>query len=81
MTLVNEIMILSNPPRAVPKNTMETSQELREKAAHYRRLALSITDYRTIKALREMADEYETVAAELEAASGTGRRSDVQGFS
>jgi hypothetical protein len=46
---------------------MEGSDELREKAKTYRRLALTITDRQAVKALRDLADEYEALAIKLEA--------------
>jgi hypothetical protein len=47
---------------------MESSDELRERAGRYRRMALSITDAQATEALKELAAEYEALAATLEAA-------------
>jgi hypothetical protein len=46
---------------------MEGLDELREKAKNYRRLALTVTDRLAVKALRDLADEYEALAIKLEA--------------
>jgi hypothetical protein len=43
-----------------------TPAELREKADHYRTLALAIFDPRTVEALRSLAAEYEALAEKLE---------------
>ena len=43
--------------------------ELRERAERYRRMALQVTDPRTIEALNELADEYEEMAAKLSLAA------------
>jgi hypothetical protein len=39
---------------------------LREQARHFRQLASGITDRRTLEAIRELAAEYEAVAAAVE---------------
>jgi hypothetical protein len=39
---------------------------LRERARHFRQLASGITDRRTLEAIRELAAEYEAVAAAVE---------------
>jgi hypothetical protein len=40
--------------------------EMRERAARYRSIAMRIVDAQTIKALRDLADEYEARAKEIE---------------
>ena len=45
---------------------MTKAEELRQKAVHFRQLACSFTDGRTIDALNELAAEYEATAARLE---------------
>jgi hypothetical protein len=45
---------------------MRTVKEQRAKAQHYRTLALSFSDERTIHALREVADELDAQATERE---------------
>lgn len=45
---------------------MESPDELRSKAEHYRQLGSNFLDQRTIDALSELADEYEAVADRLE---------------
>ena len=45
---------------------MENSDELRQRAERYRRMALSVTDGQAIEALKELAAEYDALA------SGTG---------
>lgn len=53
---------------------MESPLELRQRAERYRRLALSATDRQAIEALKELATEYDALAAALEEAgysSGT----------
>jgi hypothetical protein len=47
---------------------MEDAHELRERAEKYRRLALTINDRQTVKALRDLVEECEALAARLEAA-------------
>ena len=47
---------------------MENSDELRQRAERYRRMALSMTDERAIEALQELAAECDALAATLEAA-------------
>jgi hypothetical protein len=49
---------------------MIRAEELRGKAEHYRQLALSLTDQRTIDALNDLAAEYEATAARLERGEG-----------
>ena len=44
---------------------MDSPQELRERAERYRRLAKAVTDPQALKALQELATEYEATAAEL----------------
>jgi hypothetical protein len=47
---------------------MESSDELRQRAERYRRIAHSITDGQAVEALNELAAEYDALAATLEAA-------------
>ena len=47
---------------------MERSDELRQRAERYRRMALSITDGQATEALKELAAECDALAATLEAA-------------
>ena len=47
---------------------MEGPHALREKAKSYRRLALIITDKQAVEVLHELAEEYEALAIQLEAA-------------
>ena len=47
---------------------MESPDELRQRADRYRRMALSVTDEQAIEALKELAAEYDALAATLEAA-------------
>ena len=49
---------------------MESSDDLRQKAERYRRIALSMTDEQGFEALQELAAEYDALAATLEAAAG-----------
>ena len=46
---------------------MEDARELREKAENYRRMALNIDNAQAIVALYELADEFDALAASLEA--------------
>ncbi len=46
---------------------MTTPAALRERAERYRRMALTLTDQRTIEALHELAALYEAQAGRLEA--------------
>jgi flagellar biosynthesis regulator FlbT len=46
---------------------MESPTELRSRAERYRQIALTVTDRRTIEALRELAVLYEAEADRLEA--------------
>ena len=46
---------------------MENSDELRQRAERYRRMALSITDAQATEALKELAAEYDALATALEA--------------
>ena len=46
---------------------MESSDELRQRAERYRRMALSITDVQATEALKELAAEYDALATALEA--------------
>ena len=48
---------------------MESSDELRERAERYRRIAHSMSDGQAIEALKELAAEYDALAATLEAAN------------
>ena len=59
-------------PEAVPAGevAMESSDELRQRAERYRRMALSITDAQATEALNELAAEFDALAATLEAAAG-----------
>jgi hypothetical protein len=50
------------------------SSHLRERAAHFRRLASEITDSRTLTAIEELAAEYEALANEMEKQSLIQRR-------
>jgi hypothetical protein len=59
--------VFMTTPTAVP-NDPET---LRERAAHYRELAMKVTDPKALKALRELASHYDALAAELEARGQT----------
>ena len=43
--------------------------ELRERACRYRRIAARITDNRAVKALNDLADEYEAQAVQVQARS------------
>ena len=52
---------------AAPENPSEDPEALRAKAEHYRELATDIMDPKAIEALLELADEYDALAAELEA--------------
>jgi hypothetical protein len=54
---------------AVPSGevAMESSDELRQRAERYRRLALSATDGQAIEALKDLAVEYDALAEALEA--------------
>jgi hypothetical protein len=61
-------MITSN---AVP----DDPESLRERAAHYRELAMKITDPRALEALQELASHYDALAAELEMHSQSAPRS------
>jgi hypothetical protein len=47
---------------------MERSDELRQRAERYRRMALSITDAQATEALKELAAECDALAATLDAA-------------
>jgi hypothetical protein len=47
---------------------MESPDELRQKAERYRRLARSMDDRQLVEALKELALEYDAVAATLDAA-------------
>ena len=49
---------------------MESSNELRQRAERYRRMALSITNAQATVALNELAAEFDALAATLEAAAG-----------
>lgn len=51
---------------------METSDELRQRAERYRRMALSVTDGQAIEALKELAAEFDALAATLEEAGPLG---------
>jgi hypothetical protein len=51
---------------------MESSDELRQRADRYRRMALSLTDAQAIEALEELAAEYDALAVMLEAAGPSG---------
>ena len=51
---------------------VESSEELRQRADRYRRMALSVTDDQAIEALKELAAEYDALAAMLEAAGPFG---------
>ena len=44
-----------------------TADELREQADRYRAMALRITDTQAIKALEDLANEYEALAEKMEA--------------
>lgn len=46
---------------------MDSAQELRQKAEHYRELATLATDPRAIEAALELASEFEALAVEVEA--------------
>jgi hypothetical protein len=50
-------------------NSQKSPDELREKAKNYRRLALTITERQAVKALRDLADEYEALAIKLGASA------------
>jgi hypothetical protein len=50
---------------------MESSDELRQRAERYRRMALSVSDGQAIEALKELAAECDALAA-LEAAGPLG---------
>ena len=43
--------------------------ELRERACRYRKIADGITDARAVKALNDLADEYEARAAQVQTRS------------
>jgi hypothetical protein len=43
-----------------------TPEELRNRASHYRTMADGVMDPRAVKALRELADEYEALAREMD---------------
>jgi hypothetical protein len=45
---------------------MQNPEELRQKAQHYRQWATTVTDQRTIDALKELADQYDRLAGHLE---------------
>jgi hypothetical protein len=47
---------------------MKSAAELREAARRYREMAMTITDLQTTEALRELAEEYDALAASLDAA-------------
>ena len=47
---------------------MESAKALREKAERYRRLAFTLDDRQAVEAARELASQYEALAAEIEAA-------------
>ena len=47
---------------------MEGPQKLREKAERFRQMALTIIDKQAVVALRDLAEEYEALAIQLEAA-------------
>jgi hypothetical protein len=51
---------------------MKSAAELREAARRYREIATEITDQRVIKALHELAAEYEALADKLDDAGTTG---------
>jgi hypothetical protein len=56
--------------RLPPETTQrENPESLREQAAHCRRLASSISDTRTVAALKELAVEYDGQAARLKQAN------------
>jgi flagellar biosynthesis regulator FlbT len=46
---------------------MESPTELRSRAERYRKIALTVTDPRTLEALKELAALYEAEADRLEA--------------
>jgi hypothetical protein len=46
---------------------VESPQELREKAEHYRSLARQVTDPQAIQALQDLAAQYDAETARLEA--------------
>jgi hypothetical protein len=50
-----------------PEDQPHDPYALRAKAEHYRQLASGILDPKAIEALLELADEYDALAAELEA--------------
>jgi hypothetical protein len=45
---------------------MKSPEELRRAAKRYRQLATGFTDPQTVKALHDLADEYEATAERLE---------------
>jgi hypothetical protein len=47
---------------------MDSPHELRARAERYRQMTATVTDPLALEALRELADRYEAMAAELEAA-------------
>jgi hypothetical protein len=55
---------------------MASPQDLREKAEHYRRLAIFVTDEEFVAELRELATQYEVLAAQIEAAGGSPEKQD-----
>jgi len=50
------------------EGAMESARTLREKAGRYRQLAFTLDDRQAVEAARELASQYEALAAELEAA-------------
>jgi hypothetical protein len=60
---------------------MDDPDELRAKAAHYRELALYITDARARSGAIELSRQYERQAGELEAAQASGSPARMTGDS
>jgi hypothetical protein len=52
---------------------MESSDELRQRAERYRRMALSVSDEQAIETLKELAAEFDALAATLDAGQAQGQ--------
>ena len=68
-----DYLIISAPSISSVWNHTMDPDELRERAYRYRKMALGITDARAVKALNDLADEYEARAAQPDPLRG-GKR-------